>query len=106
MAITEKHPIAMNSVDLIPLQEIGVSFGSRRTSAGSFIVGHVENRSERAFACVRVTFQLTNSLGGERREAGTIEFEVRNLRSREERPYEERVPEEVGYYLKAKQECS
>ena len=95
-------PIAMSNVGLVPLREIGVSFGAKHgDDGGDRVAGDIENKSERVFACIRVTFQLTR----ESMPAGTLDFDVKDLQPRETRPYEKVVPSGAGYYLLSKSEC-
>ncbi len=99
-------PVPMSDVDLVPLREVGISFGTKdRTSEHHIVGGVIENDSARAYSCVRFTFQLVRTVDGNRMNAGTQVVEARNLLPAEKRPYEQAFPLDAGFHLRSKSEC-
>lgn len=85
-----------------PMPEIGVSFRMRfRDDTRTVVYGEVKNKSEKRFACVKVTFELRKD--GER--SGTQDVIVRNLKALENRVYEAEFPPNVDFRLLSKKEC-
>lgn len=102
--------VPMSSADLKPLREVTVSFGSTQSGADWFLNGVIENKSSRSFPCIRARFHLSTSyqdkLRGEPdRDLGFIDVEVRDLGPNEKRPYEKKVPKQVGIGWDSTQEC-
>lgn len=102
--------IPMSEVRLRPLRELRVSFTSRSVGSDWFLVGDVENRSERSFPCVTLRFSMTTShqdrLQGEPvRDLGFLDVELRDLGPNEKRSLERQLPGQVGFGLHSKEEC-
>jgi len=103
-------PIRMSDVDLVPLRELGVSFTGKKVGTDWFITGDIENRSERSFPCIRLTFQMSTSYedhlqGVPEADLGSVDVEIRNLGPHDKRPYQSKLPKQAGFTLKSKQEC-
>lgn len=103
-------PVSMSEIDMKALREISVSFTTRRIDTEQFLVGHIENKSERSFPCIRARFSMTTSyqdqLQGEpKRQLGFLDVELRNIGPREKMPYQKKLPGSVGIGLYSTEEC-
>ncbi|CAN7463098.1 hypothetical protein [Paraburkholderia hospita] len=103
-------PIAMSEVELKPLPDVWVSFSDRKIGPDWFLVGIVENKGGRTFACVRARFHISTSYqdkmeGEPDRDLGFVDVDVRDLGPNEKRPYQTKLPKKVGIGLISKQEC-
>jgi hypothetical protein len=103
-------PIRMSDVDLVPLRELRGTYSVKKVGTDWFITGDIENRSERSFPCIRLTFQMSTSYedrlqGVPEADLGSVDVEIRNLGPHDKRPYQSKLPKQVGFTLKSKQEC-
>lgn len=107
-------PISMSGVELKPkknLEEISVSFSSKKIGSDWILSGRIENKSERSFPCIRARFNMSTSYqdkiqGEPDRQLGFLDVEVQNLEPNEKRLYQKKMPKRVGIGLHSKQECS
>jgi hypothetical protein len=103
-------PIRMSDVELVPLRELPVTFSAKKVGTDWFLTGDIENRSERSFPCIRLTYQMVTSyqdrLQGEPvADLGTVNVEIRNLGPHDKRSYQSKLPKNVGVTGVSKQEC-
>jgi hypothetical protein len=87
----------MKGISLKLLMELLVSYSMRKDGSDSFVVGGVENISERSFPCVKLRFSLQAPNDVPRRNLGILDVEVRN--------YEKKLPQPAGCFLLSKEEC-
>ena len=102
--------IRMSDVELVPLKELRVTFSGKKVGTDWFITGDIENRSERSFPCIRLTYQMVTSYqdrlqGVPEADLGQVNVEIRNLGPHDKRSYQSKLPKEVGFTLASKQEC-
>ena len=105
-----KIPIPMRDIDFKPLIEIGVTFSSKQIGDEEFIVGEIENDSDRSFSCIKLEFGLSTPYheriqGEPARSLGVLEVEVRDLEPQETRPFQAKLPRPAGFGLDSKREC-
>jgi hypothetical protein len=103
-------PIQVSEIEMQPLRELLVSFSSKKVGSNWFVVGDVENKSERSFPCIKLRFSISTSYqdrlqGTPSLDLGLLDVELRDLRPHEKRPYEKQLPQQVGFGLYSKEEC-
>ena len=103
-------PIPMSDVDLVPLRELRVTFSGKQVGTDWFLTGDIENRSERSFPCIRLTYQMLTSYqdrspGEPVADLGPVNVEIRNLGPHDKRSYQSKLPKQVGVQFASKGEC-
>ncbi len=103
-------PIQIKSIDKKTLLDIGVSFSSKQIDSNWFLVGNIENKSERSYPCVSARFNLSTSYQDKQKglpdvDLNFLDVEVQNIKPGEKRAYKKKLPKRVGIRLESKQEC-
>jgi len=103
-------PIQMNRIDMKTLMDIEVSFSSEQIDSNWFLVGKVENRSERSYPCIRARFNMGTSFQDKQNgqpdlDLGFLDIEMQNIEPGEKRAYKKKLPKRVGIKLSSKEEC-
>lgn len=96
-------PISMNHMDLKPFKDVDISYSPRQDGANWFVVGEVSNTSDQPIQCVSANFSMSTA---DQPNFGTLAVEIKDLAPHEKRSYEKQLPQQVGFYLKSKSECS
>lgn len=93
-------------------QDLSVSFSSRRDKPedAGYAVGKLINKSDRAYPCVRIEFNLSTRFdrrqaGETPRSLGVLATEVKDVQPHSETSYEEELPFPAGFGLKSISVC-
>ncbi|MBL4662397.1 MAG: toll/interleukin-1 receptor domain-containing protein [Flavobacteriaceae bacterium] len=103
-------PISISSIGMKPLPDIGVSYSSKQINSDWFLIGVIENKSERTYPCIGARFRLSTSFQDKQKgepdeDLGFFDVEVQNLEPSEKRAYKRKLPKQAGIGFYSKSEC-